>query len=114
MEVTNSAAIQFPKINESNPAVPTKTIALEPNNNENADHPITKEAIVDKVDSMNEFLEPTSTNVKFQLHEELEVYYVQVIDSKTDEVLREIPNKKFLDMYASMADLAGLIVDEKR
>ena len=114
MEVTNSAAIQFPKINESNPAVSKKTAAPEQNYNENAEKAISKEAIVDKVESMNEFLEPTSTNVKFQLHEELEVYYVQVIDSKTDEVLREIPNKKFLDMYASMADLAGLIVDEKR
>ncbi|WP_142827607.1 flagellar protein FlaG [Planococcus soli] len=114
MEVTNSTAIQFPKISESNPAVFKKTVTSEPYNNENTDHTITKEAIVNKVESMNEFLEPTSTNVKFQLHEELEVYYVQVIDSKTDEVLREIPNKKFLDMYASMADLAGLIVDEKR
>ncbi|ANU09193.1 flagellar biosynthesis protein FlaG [Planococcus antarcticus DSM 14505] len=113
MEVTKSAILQFPKINESNPVVPKETIAPEENNNEHAEKPVTKKAIVDKVDSMNEFLEATSTNVKFQLHEELEVYYVQVIDSKTDEVLREIPNKKFLDMYASMAGLAGLIVDEK-
>ncbi|MDJ0331410.1 flagellar protein FlaG [Planococcus sp. S3-L1] len=74
---------------------------------------MTKEAITDKVDSMNTFLESAQTNVKFQFHEEMNVYYVQVINSLTEEILREIPNKKFLDMYASMADMAGLMVDEK-
>lgn len=66
-----------------------------------------------RVDGMNEFLEPTTTAVKFQFHEKLNEYYVQIVDSKTDEVLKEIPNKKFLDMYASMTELMGLIVDEK-
>ncbi|MFP3345425.1 flagellar protein FlaG, partial [Halomonas sp. SIMBA_159] len=65
--------------------------------------PITKDMLHDKIAIVNEMLEPAATNVKFQLHEQLEVYYVQVIDTKTDEVLREIPNRKFLDMYASMA-----------
>ena len=113
MEVTNTSILHFPKINEPDPVVLKKAIAPEENQLDQAVKPITKEMISDKVEGMNEFLEPTSTNVKFQLHEKLEVYYVQVVDTKTDEVLREIPNKKFLDMYASMAELAGLIVDEK-
>lgn len=113
MEVTNATTVQFPNVQEVHPITPKETRTPEENKKETTDRTITKEAINDKVASMNEFLEPTATNVKFQLHEELEVYYVQVIDSKTDEILREIPNKKFLDMYASMADLAGLVVDEK-
>lgn len=74
---------------------------------------ITKEMIKDKVEGMNEFLIPTPTEIKFKLHEKLDVYFVQVIDTNTDAVLKEIPNKKFLDMYASMAELMGLIVDDK-
>lgn len=114
MEVTNQSVPHFPKINELDPMT-LKEIAI-PAEPKFQDFPksVTKEMIINKVAGMNEFLEPTSTNVKFKLHEQLEVYYVQVIDSTTDEVLREIPNKKFLDMYASMAELAGLIVDEKR
>ena len=114
MEVKNPSAIQFLKIVEPNlvkPIVTPTPIDKKPDDIE--EKMITKEILVNKVEGMNEFLEPTSTNVKFQLHEKLDVYYVQVIDSKTDEVLREIPNKKFLDMYASMAELAGLIVDKK-
>ncbi|TWT04484.1 flagellar protein FlaG [Planococcus sp. CPCC 101016] len=113
MEVVNQSIPHFPKINEPNPAASKETPVPEENKFLDINKSITKEMISDKVEDMNKFLEPSSTNVKFQLHEKLEVYYVQVIDSKTDEVLREIPNKKFLDMYASMAELAGLIVDEK-
>lgn len=78
-------------------------------------HPekVTKETVQNRVEGMNEFLEPTTTAVKFQFHEELNEYYVQVIDSITDEVIKEIPSKKFLDMYASMTELMGIIVDEK-
>lgn len=75
---------------------------------------ITKEMVQNRVEGMNEFLEPTTTAVKFLLHEDLNEYYVQVINPLTDEVLKEIPNKKFLDMYASMTELMGLIVDEKK
>ena len=74
---------------------------------------ITKKQLETKVAGMNDFLEPTTTSVKFKLHEKLDIYYVQVIDTNTDKVLKEIPNKKFLDMYASMAELAGLMVDDK-
>ena len=114
MEVKNPTAIHFSKTVEPNLVKPIATPApIEKKIDSLEEKIITKEMIVNKLEGMNEFLQPTSTNVKFQLHEKLDVYYVQVIDSTTDEVLREIPNKKFLDMYASMAELAGLIVDEK-
>ena len=114
MEVKNSPASHFSKTVEPILVNPIRTPApLEKKMDDIEEKIITKEMIVNKVEGMNEFLESTSTNVKFQLHEKLEVYYGQVIDSATDEVLREIPNKKFLDMYALMAELAGLIVDEK-
>ena len=74
---------------------------------------VTKEKLIEKVEGMNDFLEPSNTSVKFQFHEELGEYYVQLIDTQTDEVIKEIPNKKFLDMYASMAEFAGLLIDEK-
>jgi len=39
---------------------------------------------------------------------------VKVLDSETNEVIREIPPEKILDMVAKMWELAGLIVDERR
>lgn len=112
MEVKNTPVITFPKkiVDHSNDIAKEQKVKLEwPIEKEE----ITKEMVKHKVDGMNEFLEPTKTAVKFQLHEELNEYYVQVVDSITNEVLKEIPNKKFLDIYASMTELMGIIVDEK-
>ncbi|MEK5214793.1 flagellar protein FlaG [Psychrobacillus sp. FSL H8-0487] len=64
-------------------------------------------------DSMNNFLETTNTELRFKYHDELETYYVTLVNSKTDEVVREIPSKKLLDMYAAMCDFVGLFVDKK-
>jgi len=51
--------------------------------------------------------------LKFVLHEELNEYYVQVVDNDNNEVLREIPPKKLLDLYAAMAEYLGLLVDRR-
>lgn len=66
------------------------------------------------VEKMNEFINSAQTNLKFVFHEELNEYYVTVINPLTNEVLKEIPPKKILDMYAAMTEFLGLLVDEKR
>ena len=66
------------------------------------------------VDSMNRFLKASNTHLKFVFHDELNEYYVTVVDSVSDEVIKEIPSKKMLDMYASMmSEVLGAIVDHK-
>ncbi|UAL47007.1 flagellar protein FlaG [Sutcliffiella horikoshii] len=65
------------------------------------------------VDGMNDFMKPMNVSVRFELHDDLNEYYVTVVDAATDEVIREIPSKKFLDMYAAMTEYMGLFVDKK-
>jgi flagellar protein FlaG len=74
---------------------------------------VSKDFLEKTVQGLNEFLLPSTTSLKFQLHDQSEEYYVQVIDDKTKEVIRQIPSKEFLDMYASMKDILGLVVDNK-
>lgn len=62
---------------------------------------------------MNKFLGSASSQLKFQFHDELNEYYVTVVDGITDEVIREIPSKKLLDIHAAMREFVGLFVDRK-
>lgn len=55
----------------------------------------------------------TQTYLKFELHEQLNQFYVKVVNQQTDEVIREVPPKKLLDIFAAMASSLGLIVDKK-
>ncbi|MEN2768738.1 flagellar protein FlaG [Ornithinibacillus xuwenensis] len=65
------------------------------------------------VDKLNDFVEPLRTNLKFELHDELNEYYVTIVNPDTNEVIKEIPSKKVLDMYAAMADYMGFLIDKK-
>ena len=64
-------------------------------------------------DSMNKFLESVNTQLRFKLHDELNEYYVAIVDSTTDEVVREIPSKKLMDIHAAMKEFVGLLIDRK-
>lgn len=86
---------------------------LSAQNNKDKKKELTKEEAEHVVNGMNEFLKPKFTSLKFKLHEELERYYVEVVDQDTQKVVREIPSKELLDMYAKMTDFLGLFIDKK-
>jgi flagellar protein FlaG len=74
---------------------------------------ISKEKLQHAVDTVNEFLQINHNASKFVLHDGLDRYFVQVVDTKTEEVVKEIPPKKLLDAFYEMQKLLGMIVDEK-
>ncbi|MBO0992209.1 flagellar protein FlaG [Bacillus sp. SD088] len=77
------------------------------------DSPSSKD-VANVVNGMNEFLKASpQTHLKFQFHDQLNEYYVTLVDEVTDEVVREIPPKKLLDMFAAMTEYLGIMVDKK-
>jgi len=66
------------------------------------------------IDRANFTFEIQNRSLRFKIHERTNEVIVKVVDSETEEVIREIPPEKLLDMFANMLELAGLIVDERR
>lgn len=77
-------------------------------------HQVSYTDLAEMVEGMNKFLEPSQVHLKFELHDKLNEYYVKVIEDSTNEVIREIPPKRWLDFYAAMTEFLGLFVDEKK
>ena len=72
-----------------------------------------KEEVKQMVELINKFLKSQKTSVQYEFHENLNEYYVKVVDSDTNELVREIPPKKLLDLYAYTKEKIGLILDKK-
>ncbi|WP_284139270.1 MULTISPECIES: flagellar protein FlaG [unclassified Virgibacillus] len=109
--VTNSLSNEGIKYSE-----PIRTVSQglrEKDNVLQENHVANQEEVEMVVSKLNEFVQPLRTDLKFQLHEKLNEYYVEVVDPITKEVVKEIPPKKFLDMYAAMAEYMGILIDEK-
>nr|WP_329800090.1 flagellar protein FlaG [Lysinibacillus sphaericus] len=103
-EVTAKTSVTTKEV--SQPIVEEQNILKE-------DQEITKEKLKQAVETVNEFLQINHSSSKFVLHDGLERYFVQVVDAKTEEVVKEIPPRKLLDAFYEMQKLLGMIVDEK-
>lgn len=90
-----------------------KTTINERRSEIKSEEPLHREEVEKVIQELNDFSKPMRTNLKFQLHDTLREYYVTVVDPITDEIIKEIPPKKLLDMYAGMAEFMGLFVDAK-
>jgi uncharacterized FlaG/YvyC family protein len=51
--------------------------------------------------------------LEIDIHEKTRGLIVKVIDAKTDEIVREIPPEKFLDLVAKIWEITGLLIDQR-
>ncbi len=77
-------------------------------------HEVSPEKVREAIGEINQKIRPTNTQCEFKYHEKTNRISITVRDRVTDEVIREIPPEKTLDMIAKTLELAGILVDEKR
>lgn len=75
---------------------------------------VSPEKVKSAIDDINKKIRPTHTQCEFKYHEPTKRISITVRDSETNEVIKEIPPEKTLDVIAKTLELAGLLVDEKR
>lgn len=69
-------------------------------------------SIDDAVKNANRRME--RTRCEYSYHKETNRVSIKVFDADTDEVIREIPPEKSLDMLQKMWEMAGILIDERR
>lgn len=74
-------------------------------------HQPSEATINDAVSSANRKLE--RTRCEYSYHQETNRVSIKVFDADTDEVIREIPPEKSLDMLQKMWEMAGILFDQK-
>lgn len=70
--------------------------------------------LIQAIEKANKEVLGRNTTFRFSIHEATKRISVTVLDKDTDEVIREIPPEKVLDVVAQMWEMAGLFVDERR
>ncbi len=75
---------------------------------------VSPEKVKSAISEINNKIRPTHTQCEFKYHEKTNRISITVRDTNTDEIIKEIPPEKTLDMIAKSLELAGILVDEKR
>lgn len=81
---------------------------------EKDDLTVSNKTVFNAIENANKAISLSNRRFEYSIHDKTNEIMIKVIDSDTDEVIREIPPEKILDIVAKMWEMAGLIVDEKR
>ncbi|AEV70510.1 flagellar protein FlaG [Acetivibrio clariflavus] len=81
---------------------------------EKKDRVVSEEEVLEAIEKANKAIVGSKRQFEFSIHEKTKQIMVKVIDAETQEIIREIPPEKILDMVAKMWELAGILVDERR
>lgn len=119
VDVMGQQAVQ---VQEFSPVVETQGSANQKGQNKDGDgredsrnlQEVSPDKVKSAIADINKKIRPTHTQCEFSYHEKTNRISITVRDSDTQEVIKEIPPEKTLDMIAKTLELAGILVDEKR
>lgn len=72
------------------------------------------EDLQDAVEKVNITADTFNISLRFRIHEESERIMVQVINLENNEVIKEIPPEKILNVVAQIQNIIGLFIDTRR
>lgn len=73
---------------------------------------IPREEIEKAAEKLNRLMGIIEKNLKFSVDDRTHRVKVKIVDSKTGEVLNEIPPKRILDLLGSFNNMTGLLLDK--
>ncbi|AWP25429.1 flagellar protein FlaG [Paenibacillus sp. Cedars] len=77
--------------------------------------PINKQekTVSELVEQVNKKLVDLGTHIQVKIHEKTNTIMVLVMRDKTNEIIREIPSEKMLDIMFNLSNKVGVFLDEK-
>jgi flagellar protein FlaG len=72
------------------------------------------EDLQEAVEKVNITAETFNVSLRFRIHEESERVMVQVVNLKDNEIVKEIPPEKLLNVVAQIQNIIGLFIDTRR
>lgn len=120
VQESRDASVQ---VTDTAQAVAVNTVDLKVQSDSNAGHNAKdnsgntqeqNDKIRKTVEEINRQTTQKNVEAQFGIHEGTNRVTIKIVDKETQEVIREVPPEKTLDMIAKAWELAGLMVDEKR
>lgn len=114
INITGSALQQMPKNSEKIDAGRKELEKGQPDmekSNAADKSDVQPEEILSQINSLTE---NGVYSIRFEKSQEFDELVVKVVDSRTDEVIRQVPVEEILGMRANLEELRGQIVDTAR
>ncbi|CAI6081276.1 putative protein YvyC [Paenibacillus sp. JJ-100] len=78
------------------------------------DESVSKQQLDKLIEDGNKVLQRMDTQLRWSVNKESNQMIVKVMDTQTNEVLREIPPEKYLELVQNLCEQVGLFLDERK
>ncbi|MBW8370570.1 MAG: flagellar protein FlaG [Thiobacillus sp.] len=75
--------------------------------------PVTQEAVAAAVQSANAYVQSVSSSLHFSLDQDSGRTVVKMVDTQTEEVLRQFPSEEMLAISKSIDRMQGLLINRQ-
>ncbi|HWR75896.1 MAG TPA: flagellar protein FlaG [Thiobacillus sp.] len=75
--------------------------------------PVTQEAVAAAVQSANAYVQSVSSSIQFSLDQDTGRTVVKMVDTQTEEVLRQFPSEEMLAISRSIDRMQGLLINRE-
>lgn len=72
-----------------------------------------QEKFEEQIKKLNESIASSGKELKFKYNEDANQLYVEVLDSKTKEVVSSLPPEFLIDLSLKMKEMIGMFLDER-
>lgn len=72
-----------------------------------------KKKLSDVTNQLNQQMAMMNTSIRFGFNDKIDTMYVNVVDTKTDKVIRKIPTDEMMTLQEAMRDMIGVIFNKK-
>jgi flagellar protein FlaG len=114
INVTGTSLQQLPRASEKIDTARkdiAKDLSGSDTNNASAESSVQPEELLNQIKALTE---NGSYAVRFEKNQELDELIVKVVDTETDEVIRQVPPEELLGVRANLEELRGKIVNTAR
>lgn len=73
----------------------------------------TEKVVREAIERANRVLSGSDRKFEISIHEKTKDVMVKVVDTNTNETIREIPPKKIVDLVVRLCEIAGILFDAK-
>ena len=103
-------------VREIKPVREVKPVEQKTNsgNDTTKDQKGSRELLKKEIEEVNHKLKLFNRHCVFKYIEDVDRVAITVIDSETDEVVKEIPGEDALEMMKRLREMSGLVIDEQR
>ena len=113
INVTGTSLQQLPPKASERIDSARKDVANDPSasGNQSEEKSVQPEELLNQIKALTE---NGTYSVRFEKNQDLDQLVVKVVDTETDEVIREVPPEELLGVRANLKELRGKIVDTTR